>query len=167
LKKDLVLYMITISFTIKKETRMFFKKRTEKKRDGRTTWRVRMSCAFLIVPLAIFSALLLGDTANALANINIVVQAALMFSVMLYPVAFIMTDLSYECYHVARKHFRTTPQQKRDEYLSYFDAFKGKISATERLQIEHYIQDTPKVSEKQIFLKIQDIQKSLTSIKKS
>lgn len=86
---------------------------------------------------------------------------------MLYPVAFMLTDVAYDCYHITKKSFQITPQQKRDEYLSYFDAFKGKITATERLQIEHYIQDTPKVSEKKVYLKILDIKKGLTSIKKS
>lgn len=159
--------MLIIPSVIKKETPMFFRKNKDKETNGRTIWRIRMSWAFLTVPLAIILGLLFFDTANALANLNIVGQAALMFSVMLYPVAFMLTDVAYDCYHITKKSFQITPQQKRDEYLSYFDAFKGKITATERLQIEHYIQDTPKVSEKKVYLKILDIKKGLTSIKKS
>jgi len=146
---------------------VFFRKKKDKERNGRTTWRIRMSWAFLAVPITITLGLLFFDTSNALANLDIVGEAALIFSAMIYPVAFILTDLTYDFYHITHKHFRATTQQKRDEYLSYFDTFREKMSATERLQIEHYIQDTPKVSEKQIFLKIQEIQKSLTSIKKS
>lgn len=159
--------MITLSSKIEKETLMFFKNKTEKKRDGRTTWRIRMSYAFLSLPLSIVLGLYTYDTANALANPQIVLQTVLMFSLLFYPVAFMLTDVLYDCYRIARKRFQKTPQQKRDEYMTYFDSFREKMSATERLQIEHYIQDTPKVSEKQLFLKIQDIQKSLISIKKS
>lgn len=159
--------MITISTKIKKETPMFFRKKKDKERNERTTWRIRMSWAFLAVPITITLGLLFSDPANALAHLDIVGQAALMFSVMLYPVTFMLTDALYDFYQITHKHFRTTTQEKREQYLSYFDSLKEKMSATERLQIEHYIQDTPIVSEKQIFLKIQDIQKSLTSIKKS
>lgn len=159
--------MITLSSKIKKETLMFFKKKTEKKRDERNTWRIRMSYAFLSLPLSIVLGLYTYDTANALANPQIVLQTVLMFSLLFYPVAFMLTDVLYDCYRIARKRLQKTPQQKRNEYLEHFKPFRENLSATERLQIEHYIQDTPRVSEKQVFLKIRDIQKSLTFIKKS
>lgn len=125
------------------------------------SWLVNASkgCAFFLFTsfITLFIVLLLREPELVLNKIDYFLYSFANFSILFYLLTMMITFFSYEMYSSFKALVSKTPQTERDEILKIIKNKNPNLSSTEKLCLEHIVNNDKKVSYLSIIKKMEKI----------
>lgn len=133
------------------------KKEVSVEKNTLRTWLTNASKGFAFISFTLFIAFLLKEPELVLNKTDYFLYAFANFSILFYLLTMMITYFSYEIYSNIKDIVSKTPQRDREELLKIIKHNNPNLSVTEKLCLEHIVNQDKKVSYLSIIKKMEKI----------